>query len=345
MTTSSLTALATLLACFCTAALAEETICFGTYENDSFFDSDRHYSSGVQLSAQRRPDQRGELERNWSAALCRPMGCAHWRQLTSQSNLGQLIYTPIDIADPAPQPQDRPWAGLLYYEQVDTFVSPDEDSLTILALQAGVTGRLALAEPTQKLIHRLLDRPRPNGWEHQLGGTLGIMLSVERRSALPAFSVNLGRRVRLNTASYWRVNAGNIQTYAAAGLAVVVGKDLPVVSSPPPGVGNKLRSSRPSLASCWFASIQCTGFGSVEARLMGYNKFLGGQTESADLAIEPRVLVYDLVLGVRVDLARTRSDGLAWFVQYKVTRRSPEFRSTIPLPHQTLGALTIGTEF
>ena len=332
-------------------AQERDAVRFFTYENDSFFRSDRFYTSGVQLSVKRASDRRGRFARAWSEPLCRWAGCGDARLLTSQSNLGQLIYTPQDITVRAPQPFDRPWAGLLYVEQAYAFLSPDQRTLTTLSAQLGVSGRLSLAEPTQKTLHRLFDRPAPEGWDNQIGGTLAVMLSVEKRRALDALSLDLGGDVRLNSAAYWRLAAGSIMTYGAAGVAVVVGKDLPAVSPPPPGIGNKLAGGAAQrgpavLTSCLAPWLQCTGFASLEARAVGYNLFIDGRLLHDDPSITRRKLVHDAVLGMRFDLPTTRSARHGpWFVQVKLTRRSPEIKSPLPVPRHRVAALTVGTEF
>ena len=344
------------LAASVNAALAQDApplqdkVHFFTYENDSRFMTDRFYTSGIQLSVKRSTDNRGDFARRLTRRLCGWMACDDATILTTQSNLGQLMYTPRDITVSAPQPGDRPWAGLLYYEQVYAFLSPDQRTLTTLTGQVGVTGRLSLAEGAQKLWHQIIDRPAPQGWDNQIGGQLGVLASAEKRTAREALSTDLWRDVRLNTATYWRVAAGNIQTYAAAGVAVVVGKDLPPVSPPPPGIGNKLHGGQArkgtGITSCMAPWVQCTAFGSVEARAVAYNVFLDGRLGRDDPSVKRRTFVHDVVLGSRFDFpnTRTRSHG-PWFLQVKITRRSPEFRSSLPVPRHRVAAVTFGTEF
>lgn len=326
----------------------QDTVRFFTYENDSFFQTDQHYTSGVQLSTKRSTDGRGDFGRAWTEPLCRWFGCADGLLLTSQTNVGQLIYTPNNITVRAPQPFDRPWAGLLYYEQSYSFLSPDQRTLTTLAAQAGVTGRLSLAEPTQKALHRLTNSTMPEGWDNQIGGSLGVMASAEQRTAVDSLSAALPSDVRLNTAAYWRLATGNIMTYAAGGLAVVVGKDLPVVSPAPPGIGNKFRPPARALpvTSCMAPWLQCTAFGSVEARVIGYNVFIDGRMFRDERTIKRRKFVHDTIVGMRFDFPHTRTASHGpWFVQFKITRRSPEIKSWMPIPKHRVGALTIGTEF
>lgn len=348
--------LAITLATCCGIAIAQaplplqDTVHFFTYENDSRFLTDRFYTSGIQFSVKHSDDTRGRFAKRVTSSVCGWIGCDDGRVFTGQANLGQLIYTPQNITVRESQPLDRPWGGLLYYEQAYSFLSADERTLTTISGQVGVTGKLSLAEPAQKAFHRLLDRPRPEGWDNQIGGSLGLNASAERRTARDALSTGLWRDVRLNTATYWRLSAGNIQTYAAAGMAVVVGKDLPLVSPPPPGIGNKLHSGAagraPTSVACMVPWVQCTAFGSMEARLVAYNLFLDGRLLRDDRKVRRRSFVHDLVLGTRFDFPNTRTERHGpWFIQFKVTRRSPEFRSSIPVPRHRVAALTIGTEF
>lgn len=349
-------AIAIALAACCSCAAAQqpppqqERVHFFTWENDSHFYTDRFYTSGIQFSTKQTTDRRGAFARRLTGSLCGWMDCADDRLLTTQFNLGQLIYTPQDITRREAQPLDRPWAGLLYYEQAYAFISADRRTLTTLTGQIGVTGRLSLAEPSQKLFHEILDRPRPEGWDKQLGGALGVLVSAERRSAVDALSVDLPNDVRFNTAGYWRVAAGNIQTYAAAGVAVVIGKDLPPVSPPPPGIGNKVATGAASKGvgnvACMVPWIQCTAFGSVEGRVVGYNLFLDGRLLHSDPKARRRKFVSDLVAGTRFDFPNTRTESHGpWFIQFKITRRSREFKSSIPVPRHRVAALTLGTEF
>ena len=339
-----------LLACGAVHAQApgqqQETVHFGTYENDSFFDTDRFYTNGVQLSIKRSRDRRGDFARAVTRRACRWLDCEDSVFLTSQTNYGQLMYTPRDITIAEPQPHDRPWAGLLYVEHAYALLSPDQRTLTTLSAQVGVTGPASLSEESQKLFHNILDRPEPRGWHNQIGGSLAVMASAERRTALERLSVALPGDVQLNTAAYWRVAVGNTMTYAAGGLAIVVGKDLPPVSPPPPGIGNKLAQGAFGPTTCMLKWLQCTAFGGVETRLMGRNIFLDGRLFRDDPKVKRRNFVTDLMVGTRFDFpdTRTASHG-PWFLQFKVTRRSREFRSSIPVPRHRVAAVTLGTEF
>ena len=327
----------------------QDTVHFFTWENDSRFLTDRFYTSGVQLSTKHATDRRGDFARDATHTVCRWMGCDASTVFTGQTNVGQMIFTPRDITRREPQPDDRPWAGYLYYEKVYTFLSQDQKTISTISGQIGATGPLSLAEDAQKAFHRMMDRPRPLGWHNQVGASLGVNISAEKRSARDALSFDLPGGVRFNTASYWRVAAGTVQTYAAAGLAVVIGKNLPPVSPAPPGIGNSVAAKRAGpvrAATCLINWLQCTAFASVEGRLVGYNVALDGRLFGDDQDVEKRGFVYEVTLGNRFDLPRTRRVRHGpWFVQTKVTRKSPEFRSPLGVPSHSVYAVTFGTEF
>lgn len=92
-TVPCLLAAALLLAAPCAAQEAR----FFTLDNDSWFNTDRDYTNGIQLAWRDGADTRGELARRWTGAACRRLGCGEARFLFSQLNVGQLMYTPGDI--------------------------------------------------------------------------------------------------------------------------------------------------------------------------------------------------------------------------------------------------------
>ena len=318
---------------------------FVTYENDEFFNTDRYYTNGIQFTARHAQDARGPGERRFTGGLCRWLGCAGDRLLFTQNSFGQLMYTPGNIKIATNQRHDRPYAGLLYLERDYLFLSPDGKVLTTLAGQAGLTGRASLAEQTQKFVHRVLDRPEPRGWDHQVGNSLAFVVSVERHHALSFLSGGVGPGVQLQTNAYWRLAAGTLMSYAAAGLTVTLGKDLPAVSPMPPGITHSLGSGKQD-SSCLWDWLQCTVFAGVEGRYMGYNLFLQGRPWRNDPGVPPRRKVGDVMAGLRLDLPRTRGPGHGpWFIQFRATRRSPEFCSPCRVPRHTFRYAFVGSDF
>lgn len=326
-----------------------------TLENDSFFHTDHFYTNGAQIEVKQRTDARFELTKDTLAALCRSIGCVDDALLSTRFRLGQLMYTPTKIGIAQPQPEDRPWAGLLYYAHDYLFRSADERTLTTVTGLFGVTGPASLSDQTQHVVHRLGHFTTPQGWSNQIGPELGLLASVEKKRAwsdAPLLGTESGAQVRGNW--YWRLAAGNVQTYAALGATLVAGKRLPIVGPREAGsIVDKVMKLEPAPAaspadtSCLVGWLQCSAFFTLEGRAMAYNVFLQGRMFGDDPHVTPQPFVYDAMLGVRLDFPNSSSSLTGpWFVQFKATRRSPEFRSTVAhVPSQSFGALTIGTEF
>lgn len=313
-----------------------------TTENDRYYDTDRYYTNGLQLSL---VNAGGSIP-SWARRMCRFLNCSDATVRSNVHNLGQLMYTPVVIQQAQPQPLDRPWAGLLYYERGYTLVAPDQQTLTTLTLLAGLTGRASLAEESQKWVHRMMDMPAPQGWENQIGSSLVLMATVERRWAVRALKADWSNGTQLRTAAYWRAAIGNAMTHAGIGVAVALGKDLPDVIGATDGIQNRIQSASPIDVACLLSWLRCTTFASAELRAIAHNVFLDGRFGRDDPQVDSRPLVAETAVGLRIDLPRTRSSSHGpWFVQVKVTRRSREFRSAGPVYAHTFGTITAGVDW
>lgn len=330
-----------------------------TLENDLFFRTDKYYTNGVQLTVSERLDSRFDITKTILEKACGLAGCGtdSAEFLGAHTRVGQLMYTPVNIRDPLPQPLDRPWAGLLYYAADYQFGSKDERVLTTITGQVGVIGPGSLAEQTQTWIHKATKNDLPRGWGNQIGGELGLLASIEKRYAIGevAKTESNEKPVEIRTTGYWRIAAGNIMTFAGAGLGVAIGKDLPtVVPRESGGIGvksmwrNRVKEQSLSSAnsSCLFRWLRCFAFADAEVRLVAWNVFLDGAMFHDGPKVSKQPLVAEVSLGFRLDFPESRNSVTGpWFVQFKATRRSPEFTSIDPVPFQTFGALTLGTEF
>jgi len=347
-----------------------------TFENDVFFGEDRYYTNGVQFEKRYRwaLTTAKDLELPILNRACTYFSCEGYQLRARSHKLGQLMYTPSDIAVSSPQPEDRPWAGLLYYAQDNYMLAPDGNSLTKFTLQVGVKGPASLAEKTQKAIHKIINSQTPQGWSNQGGSELGLMLAVERRIALKNLSGGSQDGWQWRGAGSWGAAGGNIMTYGAVGLALTFGKGLPnlvetqgdidqkmvpVVASPmrtgavsgSPDFAQPLTSTPSPLnvandKACLFSWLECTATAEVEARLMAYNAFLDGPLFRDGPKVKSRPLVVDASLTLLFRFPRTATkDTGPLFVQFKATRRSPEFRSSRAVKSQSFGALTIGCDF
>lgn len=313
-----------------------------TYENDSFVGSDRHYTSGVQIAATRRNVSLGPSFAAAIAPACRMLSCAAQSPDVVHDRIGQLIYTPERISIVRPQPDDRPWAGMLYYAREHVYVSPLGDRRTLLTGMIGVIGPGSGAAETQRRVHEVFDKGTPRGWHNQIGGELGLMAIVESRHGLGLIWSGDPGEVEAGVTGSWRVAVGNIMTFAGAGVALGIGKHLapalPRSDRISPGAFGETRGG------CGLEWLSCAAFGSVEGRVVLRNVFLDGPLFRDGPSVDRRPFVLDASLGLRFDFPRTRNVYTgAWFVSFMVTRRSPEFRAPgRRVGSQSFGSLTVG---
>lgn len=128
--------------------------------------------------------------------------------------VGQLMFTPRDIATPVAQPNDRFYGGWLYAGGVMQI--KNEDKIKTAELDFGVTGPISLAEDAQKLIHRIFHYTRPAGWGNQIKTEPGIQFSYNSISKLAGAS-------HIDVSRYWGVVAGTEFDNAKGGLILRLG--------------------------------------------------------------------------------------------------------------------------
>lgn len=128
------------------------------WENDTVAGTDENYSNGISLSFSRRGHS--ILGKFWDM-----FGMEDWEHYYS-IELGQIINTPSDTSRQIPDPNDRPYSGLLYLS-LSTLVSKN-NNFHGLKFVTGVVGPPSLAEETQKWWHSIVGAKQPQGWGYQL---------------------------------------------------------------------------------------------------------------------------------------------------------------------------------
>ena len=130
------------------------------WENDNFGigrKSDRFYTNGAKVTvllsdADTWSAVHGRAQR-FRIAFCKRF-CSPDQQVESVSFVfGQNFYTPQTITIAAPQPNDRPWAGVLYGGVAESIVDERQRIQHYFEVQAGILGPGAGAQATQKYIH------------------------------------------------------------------------------------------------------------------------------------------------------------------------------------------------
>ncbi len=133
----------------------------------------------------------------------------------------QQIFTPSRIADQIPNPDDRPYAGLLWWQA--NWFSSGENLADKLTLELGLVGPAALAEYGQKGIHVLTGASEPKGWDEQLENEPIFRVAAMRNWRLGEWSFD---NFEVDMVSHLNAGAGNRRSDVGGGLSFRIGRGL-----------------------------------------------------------------------------------------------------------------------
>ncbi len=273
-----------------------------TIENDIIAGTDRDYTNGGLLSYVGPGNDLPWIGRLAKSALEWTNDAQTWHMTYG---IGQNMYTPEDIVSSTPDPNDRPYAGVLYgsigLAADERHPDGDPRRLDVFALDIGIVGEASLAEPTQKLVHKIIGSERPRGWSEQLGTEVAFRALYERNwRASKKWDVPI---IPLETdiTPHIGLALGTLETYAAAGFSVRIGEDLSDDYGP--------SRVRPALASPGFFrdvdGFSYYLFAGAQTRYVARDLFVEGSTfrESAGVDLQPYQL--DLQAGLAIQVGRT----------------------------------------
>lgn len=228
--------------------------------------------------------------------------------------VGQNMYTPRRITLATPQPFDRPWAAWLYVGGVAQSVL--ENRLQTVELDLGMVGPAALGKPVQTEWHKLVGADQPQGWSNQLRNEPGVLLAyLEKQRYGPATGIQI--------VPHYGATVGNVMTLARAGAIVRAGRNMSGFGPDTiePG-GAMLQRTRLTDRQLEEGGHEWYVFGGFDARAVGHNIFLDGNTFRDGPSVHRRAFVYDLKAGISVRIAPMR---------FSLThvRRSEEFTTPV----------------
>lgn len=280
------------------------------FENDLFGNRDQNYTSGIQLNWM-SPDlteyRDSDQLPDWAVPLVEslPLINEPGLQRNIGFGVGQKIFTPEDTERADLITDDQPYAGWLYVSAA--FHNKDQYDLDTFEIQLGVVGPAALGQETQNFVHDLRDIPNARGWDNQLDNEPGIILIAEHKDRL--LQQDLWKRFGYDIISFYGGGAGNVHTYAGAGVEARVGWNVPVdfgsTRIRPGGDTNApVDSSDPRFSEA--SPISLHAFAGITGNLVLRNIFLDGNTFSDSHSVDKRLLVGDLAVGVSLVYRRLK---------------------------------------
>jgi hypothetical protein len=262
---------------------------FTANEENDFFSiplTDKHYTQGIHFNLL-WPDE----EVPWLAgplAWTPPLGFQEPIQKFG-FEVGQDLYTPINLMTSALVTNDRPYAGWLYLGGLreDRGLTANQiPTLDRYEIELGVVGPWALGADEQNWWHGLIGNSLANGWSHQLRNEPGLLLRLDRTWRVVDRGEADGLHVQLLPRA--GIALGNIQTSARLGATVRFGYHIPdeFAATIPPRCG-------------WYV------FSDVGGRGVLYNEFLNGSVFHAGHSVDPEPGVLELRADVAVELGRS----------------------------------------
>jgi lipid A 3-O-deacylase len=298
-------------------------------ENDSFGSTDQYYTNGIKIGGGVPAERLTKLFSVPPSALLNAIseGASNHLGLF----FGQNLYTPRDITISAPQPYDRPWAAWLYLGAVAQRVK--EDHLHTVEFDLGLVGPAALGEEVQTFWHKLVDAPKPQGWDNQIRTEPGFLVSYLHKR-------RFGNRSGVQIVPHAGASIGTIMTFARAGAIVRLGQHM--TGFGPDGIepgGAMLKNTRREGEHGGRDPYEWFVFGGIDGRAVAHNIFVDGSLFRSGPGVDGRSFVYDFTAGLSVRIDKIR---------FSITRvkRSEEFAT--PLGgggSQRFHSINIGIEF
>ncbi|MCL7743567.1 lipid A deacylase LpxR family protein [Guyparkeria hydrothermalis] len=280
-------------------------------ENDAYVGAgDGHYTNGFEMSWAYETDAD-----HWSHSVANFVPGWRPEEVVGMSyRLGHRIYTPKRITVAAPQPDDRPYAGVLYtgasvhgQDQHDGWHETHS-----VHVDAGIVGPSAAAEPIQEHFHEYIAGEKPEGWDYQLSDEPFLNIGYEH-AWIDEFAIGPLDFEYGPTAGF---AAGNLYTYGSGGLLFRFGSHLDKsygIPSIAPAQGQRAFFRRDK-GFGWYV------FASAEGRYMAHNMLLDGNTHKDGPSVERKPWVADGQVGFAVNWDR-------WQLAYTMVWRTKEFET------------------
>lgn len=273
-------------------------------ENDLIAGTDRNYTNGTKLSWI-SPDVtrfRDVEEAVWLQGFVSrlPYINKDGLQRNVVVSLGQNMYTPENISATDFIPDDRPYGGWLYLGF--GFHSKTTHVLDSWEINLGIVGPYSFAADTQKFVHAIIDSPRPKGWHHQIGTEPGVNFVYVHKKRFFELGADDGWKVE--AFRHYGGSLGNVAAYLNAGLELRAGWRLPSdFGSSLIRMAGESGSPTSSRDPRYLVEDRQLGFAidaSVDARVVGRDIFLDGNTFRDSPSLDKEPYVGDATLGASI---------------------------------------------
>ncbi|MGE0597449.1 MAG: lipid A deacylase LpxR family protein [Hyphomonadaceae bacterium] len=188
---------------------------------------DRNYTSGVMITATSPPvDPQSPIWRPVWEATKWVTGINDGLQVRREYSLSHLMFTPHDLTLNPPDPDDRPYAGmmLLSLGVIGAHQNEQRQRFDTFNYTIALIGSQSRADDIQTWLHEYQEGIIPQGWRTQLPNDVVAGVSYQRTLRYPLTDDGPWGA---DWSVHWGGSLGYIQTNANAGLSARVGFNLP----------------------------------------------------------------------------------------------------------------------
>jgi hypothetical protein len=174
--------------------------------------TDRYYTNGIRIDYFFAKKQKAKFPSSLLLNISKDNNNVYgW-------GLAQFMFTPQNISLAGIQYDDRPYGGALYAIHSLQSIDTAKKIKVTTELFLGVIGPISFAEESQKLVHRLINSPKPEGWDHQVSNDIIVNYNITIEKQL----LYLSERILL--VGLVETYSGTLYNAAGVGFMLRVGK-------------------------------------------------------------------------------------------------------------------------
>lgn len=213
----------------CVITLSADSI-YILHDNDLLFDSDDHYSAGLQIGwmsnayDENTSDGFGQSYVALLSNILKLTGISfHNHKRAGTISVQEMIITPNDLKKSEPVYNDVPYMGLL--SNTFSLLSWDEDDFSEYRFTIGIIGPDSGAKQLQKTVHTIVGATDPKGWDNQLDTK--IVAQIGYTHAIKQYIKNYRNYMRFEWSNSYYADVGNFYCGAGVGSSVRYGQNMP----------------------------------------------------------------------------------------------------------------------
>ena len=196
-------------------------------DNDYVFDSDDHYTGGMQVGWM--SDTYDENISNWYVSSMSNMvsflkiADFEGKRQNASINLQEIIITPQNLSAHEPLYNDVPYTGI--FAANFSFFLWKSSMFEEYKVSLGAVGSHSGAQDLQDAIHKIVGNSSANGWDNQIGDK--VLLQAGYIKGIRQYEKSFSEGMGFEWFNNYFLDVGNIYTGAGIGSTVRYGYNMP----------------------------------------------------------------------------------------------------------------------